>query len=252
METPQVPRLSDWNQHDVESVMSVASALTILTASPTLLAKVPEFISALVNSTSVTFAVIRLPAASPAPNSAMEFFHISVSEPNVNIEQARHTVAGALNTIDLKSPCDSVAASRVAFYRVMPEVRYGMLLELSPKQPIHEKKLAMLIASADMLSRLLAAMLSCIASPAVLGSPFDRLTEREWVVLQGLQSDEGEKQLADRLELSPHTLHSHIKSIYRKLGVQGRLPVLLMMENAQRTVELRQAKGMILNASKAL
>ena len=54
------------------------------------------------------------------------------------------------------------------------------------------------------------------------------------MVLRGLNSDAGEKQLADQLGLSPHTLHSHIKSIYRKVGVQGRLPLLLRAEEAMR------------------
>ena len=54
------------------------------------------------------------------------------------------------------------------------------------------------------------------------------------MVLRGLNSDAGEKQLADELGLSPHTLHSHIKSIYRKVGVQGRLPLLLRAEEAMR------------------
>ena len=64
----------------------------------------------------------------------------------------------------------------------------------------------------------------CSSQPKALGAAFERLTDREWMVLQGLNSDAGEKQLADQLGLSPHTLHSHIKSIYRKVGVQGRLP----------------------------
>jgi DNA-binding NarL/FixJ family response regulator len=81
-------------------------------------------------------------------------------------------------------------------------------------------------------------MLAWQDSPRLLGSAFERLTEREWVVLRGLNSDDGEKQLADRLSLSPHTLHSHIKSIYRKVGVQGRLPLLLRLNTAIR--ELRQ------------
>jgi DNA-binding NarL/FixJ family response regulator len=97
----------------------------------------------------------------------------------------------------------------------------------------------------------LGAMLAWIADSSVLGTPFDRLTDREWVVLQGLQSEDGEKQLADRLELSPHTLHSHIKSIYRKLGVQGRLPVLMRLGAAQRAYRMRLAAEKLMPAGAA-
>jgi len=70
-----------------------------------------------------------------------------------------------------------------------------------------------------------------------------RLTEREWVVLQGLMTEAGEKQLADQLGLSPHTLHSHIKSIYRKVEVQGRLPLLSKVHNVVRERRLARLNG---------
>jgi len=69
-------------------------------------------------------------------------------------------------------------------------------------------------------------------SPHTLGPPFETLTAREWAVLCGLNSDMLEKQIAVRMDLSPHTLHSHVKSIYRKLGVQGRLPLINRMHAA--------------------
>ena len=86
----------------------------------------------------------------------------------------------------------------------------------------------------DQLAKLCACLMIWAARPRDLGAPFSRLTDREWMVLRGLNSDAGEKQLADQLGLSPHTLHSHIKSIYRKVGVQGRLPLLLRAEEAMR------------------
>src|SRR5512146_2185357 len=79
-----------------------------------------------------------------------------------------------------------------------------------------------------------------------VGKPCDRLTDREWIVLRHLDSDAGEKQLADQLNLSPHTLHSHIKSIYRKVGVQGRLPLLIRFNTA-----LRELRNSSINASES-
>jgi DNA-binding NarL/FixJ family response regulator len=93
------------------------------------------------------------------------------------------------------------------------------------------------------LGKLLACLVVWLAQPETLGSPFDRLTDREWMVLRGLNSECGEKQLADQLGLSPHTLHSHIKSIYRKVGVQGRLPLLLRAQQAMRVLRVGQMNG---------
>ena len=106
-----------------------------------------------------------------------------------------------------------------------------------------------LLMAARQLAKLLRCVVAAISRPETLGGPFDRLTEREWMVLRGLNSDQGEKQLADQLNLSPHTLHSHIKSIYRKVGVQGRLPLLLRLSEAMRdlrttTINMRSAPAM--------
>ena len=88
------------------------------------------------------------------------------------------------------------------------------------------------------VARSLQSLVVWISAPQRIGSPFDRLTDREWMVLRGLNSDAGEKQLADQLGLSPHTLHSHIKAIYRKVGVQGRLSLLQRVETALREYRL--------------
>jgi LuxR family transcriptional regulator, maltose regulon positive regulatory protein len=48
------------------------------------------------------------------------------------------------------------------------------------------------------------------------------LTKRELWVLQLLSSDLSERAIAEELYLSHHTVHSHVTSIYRKLGVSTR------------------------------
>ncbi|MEI8195869.1 MAG: LuxR C-terminal-related transcriptional regulator [Phycisphaerae bacterium] len=88
------------------------------------------------------------------------------------------------------------------------------------------------------LAKSLHVLVSCQHYPSCLGAPFTTLTEREWTVLCGLNSEAGEKQLADRFAMSPHTLHSHIKSIYRKLEVQGRLSLLQRFRHALRDYRL--------------
>jgi DNA-binding CsgD family transcriptional regulator len=91
---------------------------------------------------------------------------------------------------------------------------------------------------AQQLGKLLECLVIWMARPEFFGEPFTSMTDREWMVLRHLNSDAGEKQLADQLGLSPHTLHSHIKSIYRKIGVQGRLPLLLKAQEAMRNLRL--------------
>jgi LuxR family maltose regulon positive regulatory protein len=64
-------------------------------------------------------------------------------------------------------------------------------------------------------------------------SPGEPLTERERRVLQLLTSDLSERGISHELYVSHNTIHSHVRSIYRKLGVSSRAHAL------QRTRELR-------------
>jgi DNA-binding CsgD family transcriptional regulator len=47
------------------------------------------------------------------------------------------------------------------------------------------------------------------------------LTRREAEVLQLLAAGYRQVQVAERLSVSPHTVSSHAKNIYRKLGVRS-------------------------------
>ena len=62
------------------------------------------------------------------------------------------------------------------------------------------------------------------------------LTKAEWRVLMALDSDMPEKQIATELQTTGNTLHSHIKSIYRRLGVQSRLSAIAILRRAEREV----------------
>lgn len=57
------------------------------------------------------------------------------------------------------------------------------------------------------------------------------LTSREKDVLQGIASGLSEKKLAEQLGVSPHTIHTHIKKIYRKLQVSSRAEAVLKARN---------------------
>lgn len=53
------------------------------------------------------------------------------------------------------------------------------------------------------------------------------LTQRELETLVGLASGHSDLAIADRLSISKHTVRSHIKSLFRKLGVQSRSQVII-------------------------
>ena len=56
--------------------------------------------------------------------------------------------------------------------------------------------------------------------------PGDELSERELTVLRHLSGGLSEREIAAELYLSFNTVHSHVKSIYRKLGVSSRAEAL--------------------------
>ncbi|MEV0653973.1 LuxR C-terminal-related transcriptional regulator [Streptomyces sp. NPDC050395] len=58
--------------------------------------------------------------------------------------------------------------------------------------------------------------------PGERPGPTERLTERELEVLSRLQQEVPLRQIADGLYVSVNTVKSHVRSVYRKLGVCSR------------------------------
>jgi len=54
-----------------------------------------------------------------------------------------------------------------------------------------------------------------------------RLSLRELQILQQLLDDKKETVIATSLGISPHTIHTHIERLYRKLGVRSRVEMAL-------------------------
>lgn len=52
------------------------------------------------------------------------------------------------------------------------------------------------------------------------------LTSREKEILKGMEKGYTYKELGDKLSISPHTIHSHIKNIYEKLHARNRKDAL--------------------------
>lgn len=247
----------------VEKLMHIATTLADYTQSAELAAQIPAYLARMLEIEPVTLAVVshnsvsgRFELALLASSGPLPTGDASFASQVLEIHQ--QTRAG--DTSMLRSPfaVDGGATERpyaevsfaglAAFPKALVFTRtihdgYGLCLivhQRAGQAAPSEVQLDSLTMVAGLLTKLLGCMMAWQSRPEILGSEFKRLTDREWVVLRALNSDDGEKQLADRLSLSPHTLHSHIKSIYRKVGVQGRLPLLQRLNAAVR--ELRRSQ----------
>jgi DNA-binding CsgD family transcriptional regulator len=55
-----------------------------------------------------------------------------------------------------------------------------------------------------------------------------QLTEREREILQAIAEGRRTEEIGQRLFISPHTVHSHMRSIFMKLGVRSKLDAVLL------------------------
>jgi DNA-binding CsgD family transcriptional regulator len=61
-----------------------------------------------------------------------------------------------------------------------------------------------------------------LAFGSTTSNPMNRITPREQLILDELSLGRTVKQIASTLGRSPHTIHDHVKSLHRKLGVSSR------------------------------
>jgi len=227
-------------------LMDISIALADLTISPELTTQIPAYLSRTLSLEPLTLAIVRNTDVPPpskvillassgdlAEESALVKYVLELHSQATPIEDDSF-----ITTVSTVTLGDLDGYPHATIYTRMIDDLHRIYLI------IHQDASATLAASQNVLTHIinqLGKLLGCLvtwqANPEILGELFARLTDREWIVLQGLNSEDGEKQLADRLGLSPHTLHSHIKSIYRKVGVQGRLQLLRRLHAAVR--ELR-------------
>jgi DNA-binding NarL/FixJ family response regulator len=65
----------------------------------------------------------------------------------------------------------------------------------------------------------------------------DRLSEAERRVFELLLTGQPEKGIARRLDLSPHTVHNHVRAILRAFHVHSRAELLAeLLRNGQTTI----------------
>jgi DNA-binding CsgD family transcriptional regulator len=233
-------------------LMDIASILAYDTQRVSGFARIPSFLARFLNLPSVSVAVVRTaPEGSAIVLSAFSGTPIppSFEQDLLNIHEQTRPVSPRENSTPrtaleiARADAGGLASfPRAAVFAHAIDEQHRMLLIVhqhgdDPQLPAQATDTLQLVAR--QLGRLVQPLVICLTRPEAIGEPFDRLTDREWIVLRHLDSDAGEKQLADQLGLSPHTLHSHIKSIYRKIGVQGRLQLLLRAEEAERALRQR-------------
>lgn len=221
---------------DLDRLMDLAATARELTEDPRSFAQIPAFLKAVLGIDGVMFAVVRVAKGEervvtlvlPIPQGANPELELEIIGLAQRAESAAEPELWRENLVIRRDVNATHRMLVLVHARIVAET--GGTLQVLQLLSTH-------------IAKSIGSTLAWLDSPATLGDPFDKLTEREWVVLCGLNSEDGEKQLADRLGLSPHTLHSHIKAIYRKVGVQGRLPLLQNFHRAQREYRLRVLAG---------
>jgi len=238
---------SGLSKNRAELLMEVVANAALLTQRAENLPLLARYLTATFNVSSVTIAIIK----TVADGAVVLLSGTSATQLSSTFEQDlldTHQVtrplstqeAPAVRSLEPGKPGDAVFTQNIdEQHRLLVITHNAGETQLSAEVT----ELLQLVLS--QLARSLSTLILWITRPQNIGQPFDRLTDREWMVLRGLNSDAGEKQLADQLGLSPHTLHSHIKAIYRKVGVQGRLSLLQRVEEAMRDYRLGHASAQV-------
>lgn len=267
-----------WNRSQVEILMEIATTLGDLTQSLELAAQIPVYLSRVLEIEPLTLAIVHdagdgsepaltfrassglVATGEAAPHFPQDVLAIYQQTRPLSAADGP-TLRPTFETSDAQRSVSEMSVQRLSLFpraTVLArslDTHHRMLLIVHQRadEALPTATMSALQLTSEHLARLLTSLMNWQTRNIDLGEPFDRLTEREWVVLRGLSTEAGEKQLADQLSLSPHTLHSHIKSIYRKVGVQGRLPLLTKVQEAIRTLRCerirRSERSMIANTS---
>ena len=105
----------------------------------------------------------------------------------------------------------------------------GYVIKDQSRDQLGEMLLAMQAGQPPLSPGVARRLLSHFSLPVAQVAPAanDTLTEREREVLQLVSKGYSVPQAAKALEISPHTAHTHIKGVYRKLSVASRAEAVL-------------------------
>jgi DNA-binding CsgD family transcriptional regulator len=71
-----------------------------------------------------------------------------------------------------------------------------------------------------------------------------RLSPREKQIVQGVFDNHKENEIAGNLQISPHTVHTYLERLYHKLGVSGRVQLVVMVADAHiNRLDLHERSG---------
>ncbi len=79
-----------------------------------------------------------------------------------------------------------------------------------------------------LLTRLLESLLRDEGGPRTAAEPLSLLTARELEVLRAMSSGASRQEIAEQLEISPHTVRTHMQSILAKLDVHTSLAAVTL------------------------
>ena len=254
----------------IDQVFDLAEAIHELTTDMATLARVPEVLVQSLNLGSLVFALVDIRTPNPPVILALKVYGtpilcsemtadvqvrqeiLTLCQPNVPststlqdhlVPPVPESLARCVN--GLKCPLGHASfcgqcRQAVLIRHVDADHRLILMINHHPQEtaiPLDTLEALQLVL--EHLVKSLHILVSCQHYPPCLGDPFTTLTNQEWIVLCAQNSDASEKQLADSLGISPHTLHSHIKSIYHKLDVRGRLPLIHKFRRALQDYRLR-------------
>ncbi|MDP3858444.1 MAG: response regulator transcription factor [Stagnimonas sp.] len=105
----------------------------------------------------------------------------------------------------------------------------GYVLKDQSREHLSQMLLDMLAGQPPLSPGVARRLLSHFMAPVAVApaAANDGLTEREREVLQLVSKGYSVPQAAKAMEISPHTAHSHIKGVYRKLAVASRAEAVL-------------------------
>jgi DNA-binding NarL/FixJ family response regulator len=70
-----------------------------------------------------------------------------------------------------------------------------------------------------------------------------RLSAREFQIVQGIFDGQPEASIAGALGISPHTVHTYVERIYRKLGVGSRCELVIRIFATYLSMESGHRRG---------
>ena len=235
-------------------MLDVVELLGQLTSDIELLPEIPRVLVSLLPVDRVTFALVQQTEAEPdrllvsagfeAPDGpqAMPVPSLAIHNEQTNYPDASDSLEtvqdGANDTNNIHA--GNATANRIPCpFEVTRQLddshKMVLILHWGKRYPsMPEEYLEIFNSISDLLSRSLRTLLSWWSRPELLGGRFTKITRCQWRILTHLYTQLSEKELADYLKTSPQTLHSHIKTIYQKLGVRGRLEAVRVLHQAVR------------------